>query len=793
MADSEDTSNQVWWLLSCLPYCPSKEDIAREHRYINAVALFLCDDDDELEEVEEFYLDDSHFGAIPATIIRDRDPKALYNNDICLPDGLPFFSDEDGVFELKSTVRRNVDELRSAYNFTRVNIRQWVRKSVQKHRKSKDLRKMLDLPQDLIFEILYHVHPIDLHAFRRVNRAFRTFLSSPSSNVIWRRSFKTSSAPSTPLCPIDVNGWEWARLLFGSSKCDDCEAPSELVRPDVAMRQRLCGYCLSSRITQIHDDMPIEAVPQMSIVHDMILKTLDQNMPPFPHYTEPDYLVQADFDAVLQECVRLQENIDKGVEGADAEMEQYKTTRRAYVQTQLAHVRECNAWLIEVKELFESTMRQKYDYYVKSIHKHLRREGFKDFDINAGEHDLCALVSDEHDPYNIYFNEDVARYPQLTRSNWRKIRERYRAVIEGHAQRRLREERMELVRRTIDDFRKTLSPMKWRYWPPESLLHGTGPFRDLTELSPACTDNIGVEEACEKGRALLRPLIDDWLSGVLKRLRNEARKAGTAESTSTVDPLQLSTAVFQCSKHPVHDGHCLIGWESVALHLRFNDMHNDGVSSHISFFRKGSNVVRALLRLLNLDAATTLAKDLDARDDRFVCLSCEETRARVGYNRREAVVHKVTSRNHDNISWKVLPSRYAAILKRREIDPTYAEDVWSCNHCPAHLEENVIRRTAVSHVFNEHGVRRPEEDVDFFYVPQPGGRTSIEFRSVPDAALHLCFQCQPKVVMTTEDRMLMHQRDKHQDKMPIKGRAYVCVWEGIARNDETDSTNHEEQ
>ncbi|KAL0580726.1 hypothetical protein V5O48_001284 [Marasmius crinis-equi] len=768
MADSEDPSNQVWWLLSCLPYCPSKEDIAREHHYINAVALPFCDEDDELDEVEEFYLDDSHFGKIP-TIIRDRDPKALYN--VRLSGGLPFFSDEDGVFELESTVWRNVDELRSAYNFTRVNVRQWARNSVQKYRKSKDLRTMLDLPQELIFEILSHVHPIDLHAFRRVNRAFRTFLSSPSSNVIWRRSFETSSAPSTPLCPVDVNGWEWARLLFGSSKCDDCETASEMV----------------------HDDMPIEAVQQMSIVHDMILKTLDQSMPPSPYYTEPDYLVQADFDAVLQECVRLQENIDKGVEGADAEMEQYKTTRRAYVQTQLAHVRECNGWLIEVKELFESAMRQKYDYHVKSIRKLLRREGFKDVDIRTGESDLRALASDERNPYNTHFNEDVARYPQLTRSNWRKIRERYRAVIEGHAQRRLRNERTELVHRTIDDFRKTLPPMKWRYWPPEGLLHGMRPFRDLIQLSPAYADNIGVEEACENGKALLQPLIDDWLSGVHEHLRNEVHKAVAAESTSTVDPLQLSTSVFRCSKHLGHDGRCLIGWESVALHLRFNYIHDDGDTSHISFSRRGYNAVRVLLQLLNLDAATTLAKDLDARGDRFVCLSCGESKTRVGFSWREAIVHQMIRRNHDDILWKVLPSRYAALLKKREVDPTYAEDVWSCNHCPAHLEENVIRRNAVSHVFDVHGVRRPQEDVDFFYVPQPGGRTSIEFRSVPDAALHLCLTCQSKVVMMTEDRMLMHQWDKHQDKTPIKGRAYVCVWEGITTNDKTDSTNQIEE
>ena len=107
---------------------------------------------------------------------------------------------------------------------------------------------------------LSHAHPIDLHALRVVNRSFRTFLSSPASNDVWKRSFRNSggadvienrpgistvtnrglfSLPNSssslrasvteslrrgtlaiPECPEDMNGWEWATLLFGAPRCD---------------------------------------------------------------------------------------------------------------------------------------------------------------------------------------------------------------------------------------------------------------------------------------------------------------------------------------------------------------------------------------------------------------------------------------------------------------------------------------------------------------------------------------------------------------------------------------------
>ena len=73
--DSEPSpSDENWSLLSFLPYCPSKEDIARETKHLyGGIALPFAGNEEE--EVEPFYLDDSDFGKVP-TVIVHRDPQA---------------------------------------------------------------------------------------------------------------------------------------------------------------------------------------------------------------------------------------------------------------------------------------------------------------------------------------------------------------------------------------------------------------------------------------------------------------------------------------------------------------------------------------------------------------------------------------------------------------------------------------------------------------------------------------------------------------------------------------------
>ncbi|KAL0059656.1 hypothetical protein AAF712_013621 [Marasmius tenuissimus] len=624
-SDPSVPPNENWWLLSCLPYCPSQEDILREYKYFfGGPALPFSEVEDE-EEAEPFYLDDSDFGKVP-TIIRNRDPQASFN--IRLSSNLPYVSEEDDDTEIYNCPEiRDRDEAKSAH------------------------------------------------------------------------------------------GSEWARLLFGAPKCDDCGEQRVSIAPDAALRKRLCNPCLCAR----DEGMPIQAIEQMSLVNDMILKTLDQCVPPNADYTDPDHYVQADFDAVLEECVRLQVNVDIGIDGAESAMEEYKTTRRAYVATQLAHVRECNAWIIELHQHFRAEVEKLFDNQLKKIGKRLRREGFADVDITEAEWELRIVLDGEFHSRYTDFNEAIVRYTSLTRRNWQTIREPYRAIVQTHADRRRKQERETLVLNLISEHRKTTTPIAARIWPPNEALLAMAPFDGIVNLEPAyeAKDPSVLEEALNKGKSLIPSFVDRWISEIKEHAMNELLKPVQKNrvQSADVDPLELAINVFKCKG--CGRGKCLTGWEKVALHMHH---HPDGeVSNKIEWNYDGFRAVCVLLRELGLDRFKTTAREMDERDDRFVCVSCPNVSRREARNWREAVAHRVAHPKEKN-TWKVKATG-------RVITATSTFT----------LNERVSRADVARHVVDEHKIRPPREEIDYFLFPKADeSPLRRKLFSVQDEALFLC-------------------------------------------------------
>ncbi|KAJ8085541.1 hypothetical protein PM082_004359 [Marasmius tenuissimus] len=366
---SPDTN---WSLLTCLPYCPSKEAIAREHQYLfNVDSLPFGEEEDE-PEAEAFCLVDSDFGKIPTTIThqnRTRDHQAKLVNSLFLH-RLPFFGEDDGEMAGYSRNLELGEETKCWVNFAAIHVRNWVRGSTQKRVKFKKFAiRLVELPRELIEEanerpsgspmvihgslqILSAAHPVDPDALRRVNKFLRDFLSSSASGHVWKSSFASATDPAVPVCPVDMNGSEWARLLFGPQKCDDCDERSDSVRPNVVIRKRLCKLCLRSRIRP-----PVD----VRVHYYLILQTFDHCGPPTARYTVPDHFVRADFETVMKECARLETDIENGVDGAKSAMKEYRRTQGTYVAKQLKHAREVNAWFIDIHRRSMSEKERKID------------------------------------------------------------------------------------------------------------------------------------------------------------------------------------------------------------------------------------------------------------------------------------------------------------------------------------------------------------------------------------------------------------------------------------------------
>ncbi|KAJ8086966.1 hypothetical protein PM082_005791 [Marasmius tenuissimus] len=753
---------------------------------------------------------------------------------------LPFSS--EGISESTTRTRD-----KSALNFTRLNVRRWVRESVWPRKRFKnDLRKMLELPEELIMEILSHTHPIDLHAFRVVNRSFRAFLSSPASNAVWKKSFRNCSQPDSPgstaipECPEDMNGWEWASLLFGAPVCEYCGDKTPFVWPDPSpvIRKRLCMACFDARTTRIFHHTPFDIVQRLSVVDGLVLKTVFQHSIPQGDYI-PNWLINSDFETVLAEYTRLREN------GDDTELERYREGRRRYVDTHMKHVNECNRWLIEMNHRFYNELQTKFHDRLRRIMKHLRHEGFAEIDILTSRRGrswtrLEYLLDEEcfSDPYHGggTFNQRVIRWSTLTRANWRKIREPYCAFTQQFAQIRLQKEREELARQIIDDYRRgetsnvhdaSEQPRPPSQSPPAHAL--AIDFASAYDLEDPSLSKLG--EAFEQKKTLVRSVLGLQLSYTVWSARNQVLRLLNAPSLG-VDPLELAVSLFvrRTYQNPTdpEDGatpplYRLTGWEAIASSLDLSlqpfqegDRHPGAFETIFSpvdpipaMRQIAFRTIRALLHVLGLNPCTTLAKDMDDRDDRFVCLSCggpdsgsrlpgkeglpssgRKRDRREAHNWREAVVHQLSNNDHDLhpvlCQWKVLPQRLTSLVKIREVDPNgmYSNFIWSCAHCLAHLNSRTSRYLVKRHIYFEHGIHPSQEGVDFvgcFPSVQSAGLPRKLHRLRDGDALYVCLHtdCATRRRLMTEKAVKMHLRSKHGVVQSEAERDFGCVWEGI--------------
>ncbi|KZV75624.1 hypothetical protein PENSPDRAFT_646919 [Peniophora sp. CONT] len=121
------------------------------------------------------------------------------------------------------------------------------------------LRKLLDIPLDVLLEIFTHVMPDDLLNVARTNKSFAALLLSRRSISIWRATLDTAylnaGYPPTP------EGWTelaWVQLVSGSRACSLCGKRTTF---DVlwAFRKRLCKACRDNHIVY-HGDRRVEHI-----------------------------------------------------------------------------------------------------------------------------------------------------------------------------------------------------------------------------------------------------------------------------------------------------------------------------------------------------------------------------------------------------------------------------------------------------------------------------------------------------------------------------------------------------
>ncbi|KAJ3771473.1 hypothetical protein FB446DRAFT_740490 [Lentinula raphanica] len=126
----------------------------------------------------------------------------------------------------------------------------------------KSLRNLLELPLEIIYEVLRHLSTKDLLNLSNAVEMFRTFLLQKSSASIW-----TAARANVPDLPPLMEGMDevaYARMLF-DDRCQICYVRRarglEMV---YALHMRICGYCQrSSPAFSREDSLEIQLQPPL--------------------------------------------------------------------------------------------------------------------------------------------------------------------------------------------------------------------------------------------------------------------------------------------------------------------------------------------------------------------------------------------------------------------------------------------------------------------------------------------------------------------------------------------------
>ncbi|KAJ8093702.1 hypothetical protein PM082_009562 [Marasmius tenuissimus] len=116
-------------------------------------------------------------------------------------------------------------------------------RTCHKRTNTKKLGMLLTLPLDILYTIFGHLNPKALVSLTRVNRAFRATLLSPETMFIWVQVRESCNVPEPW---EDMTEVKWARLLFGSTKCQFCGTKG-VQRIDFILMKRGCFVCIQAK------------------------------------------------------------------------------------------------------------------------------------------------------------------------------------------------------------------------------------------------------------------------------------------------------------------------------------------------------------------------------------------------------------------------------------------------------------------------------------------------------------------------------------------------------------------
>ncbi|KAF9072094.1 hypothetical protein BDP27DRAFT_1321061 [Rhodocollybia butyracea] len=203
--------------------------------------------------------------------------------------------------------------------------------STTRGRKSTKAAMILEIPLEIVHEILSYLEPYDILRLARTSKNVRRLLTSRTSGFMWRRA--RLNADNVPPLPADLSEPAYANLLFYTN-CSFCEGRG--ARPIWECRVRCCKKCFQNKF-----------IPEMSLstsYYSLLHKHRLMSVIPKANteFRRGAHLYIEALDQYNAELSSIEDDVEAIEQWISHKIEQYNTTKN--------HSRDCAAWEIGRKD-----------------------------------------------------------------------------------------------------------------------------------------------------------------------------------------------------------------------------------------------------------------------------------------------------------------------------------------------------------------------------------------------------------------------------------------------------------
>ncbi|KAF9040061.1 hypothetical protein BJ165DRAFT_1407195 [Panaeolus papilionaceus] len=593
--------------------------------------------------------------------------------------------------------------------------------------KAGSLRKVLDMPFDVLLEIFGHLLPTDLLSLGRVSQEFKELVMSPGFKSIWVQS--RSHIPDAPDCPGDITEPMFAELTFGKG-CMICKSNRVQLHTVWRARTRLCANCVTDSFVSL------AFVQRLKLPGDIQLNV-------------PCVYIRGRTRHYSQKYATMWAEEYKSLETFEKKKE-WEKTKLEYLLSVEQNAKECEAWAEKAKTYLEQEkIRDATD----------RKARILELAKTMGWAEELSKTSTGELPADADIDK-ICRKP-LTDASIESAKVAIGGIMTKIRDTRIEAEKRALYKTRIEVLHRTY-PQAVKDWmpsgvgapyvsdifivpriravvvdtPPEVIVTAAHFFdKDsfLTIVEEAkVIRNVKFVKILKEGYASLKKEYDP---ATVTRLATTVFGTSLQHRLPDYEVLNVPQAFYRKFEFPSQSKAQLSLVESIAVDVfKYGPWNSD---NRIVFHNTAHQIVCNLITMCGLDPDTTTVEEMNEAHAFFECTRCNSrSEGRLMLRWSHTASHIMRTHYHHHSTHTSVAFLKTAnpedvktvneVIKRTLERCAYFADVpMQCEHCDFHDKLTKVRR----HLFNEHKIDYPTDN-DWKY-PQGLETTIAQLRLWP--------------------------------------------------------------